>query len=149
MALRPAVFDHNISAFDKACLLEAALEGGDPRRVGFGRGAAEESDHRHRLLLSGGNERQRDRPAKQGSEAPTVHSILLQPTTARKPSTTRHGRGPMGAVSRTLYQSPSTRAETAAFGRIPAILSVSSRMAGIGASRPLPRVSARVPLLNR
>ena len=30
------------------------------------------------------------------TEAPTVHSILLQPTTARKPSTTRHSRGPDG-----------------------------------------------------
>src|SRR6516165_93270 len=139
MALRPAVFDHNISAFDKACLLEAALEGGDPRRVGFGRGAAEESDHRHRLLLSGGNERQRDRPAKQGSEAPTVHSILLQPTTARKPSTTRHGRGPMGAVSRTQYQSPRRMRERRLPGRTPAILGVSWRTAGSRASSPLAR----------
>jgi hypothetical protein len=40
---------------------------------------AQVADHRHRLLLRGGNARQSYRAAKRGNEAPTVHSILMQP----------------------------------------------------------------------
>src|SRR5215472_16299971 len=75
------------------------MECGHKRCKRAGRPTVEVANHRHRLLLCGGNARQRYRAAKQGNEAPTVHSILLQLRTARKSSTTRHGRGPMGAAT--------------------------------------------------
>jgi hypothetical protein len=84
VTLGPAAFDRHVFSLDEAGLIQS-LENwaaADFTRVGGRRENTEETDHRHRLLLRGGNARQRYRAAKQGNEAPTVHSILLQATIA-------------------------------------------------------------------
>jgi len=54
-------------------------ERGHIRRGLAGRPAAEEADHRHRLLLRAQGACRGYRGAELGNEAPTVHSILMQP----------------------------------------------------------------------
>src|SRR5215831_19712181 len=102
MVLCPAILDREIASLDVAGIVQASAEGGDKGRVGLGGDAAEKTYQPHRLLLRGGNARQRYRAAKQGNEAPTVHSILMQP----RPRENLAQRDPMGAASTTQYQSP-------------------------------------------
>ena len=59
---------------------ESLAERSDGRSICPWRVTAEEADYRHRPLLCGGKARQGYRAAKQGNEAPTVHSVLMQPT---------------------------------------------------------------------
>jgi hypothetical protein len=57
LALRPAVFDRDVLAFDEACFLQALSERGHKiGRVGERR-VAEEPDHRHYRLLRTHGER--------------------------------------------------------------------------------------------
>jgi hypothetical protein len=51
LALGPAVFDRQILPFDIAGFAQSLVERGYKWRIWAGRGAAEETDHRHRLLL--------------------------------------------------------------------------------------------------
>src|SRR6516162_4769483 len=78
-ALRPAVFDRQVLTLDVAGFVQSAEERGQKPHIGFGCRTGEIADHRHRLLLRGGNARQRYRAAEQGCEAPMLHSILIWP----------------------------------------------------------------------
>ena len=93
---------------------------------------AEVADHRHRLLLRGGSARQRYRAAKQGNEASTVHSILIQPQPHENLAQRDTVAGRWVQHRGQNIQPPSAHAGTA----------------GIGASRPLRRTSAIVSFLN-
>jgi len=56
MALGPTVFDRYVLSLDVACFAQSLVERGNKRRKRAGRGAVEEADHRHRLLLRAGQE---------------------------------------------------------------------------------------------
>src|SRR5579862_3688510 len=60
MAARPAVNNRDVLAIDEARFLEALPERCRERRIGVGRLAAEEADHRYCRLLRA----RRERPAK-------------------------------------------------------------------------------------
>jgi hypothetical protein len=57
VALRPAVFDEHVTAFDIAGFAEAQAEGGNVMRIFPGRRAIEKPDHRHCRLLRACGER--------------------------------------------------------------------------------------------
>src|SRR5262249_5982393 len=74
-AVGPAKFDRDILAFRVACLGEALSECCEQASVRLGRARMEKSDHRHLRLLRARRERPRGRPADEGHELPTLHSI--------------------------------------------------------------------------
>ena len=51
LLLRPAIFDRDIAALDKAGFIQALAESAQPAGVPVGGCAAEETDQRHRRLL--------------------------------------------------------------------------------------------------
>ena len=59
LLLRPAIFDRDIAALDKAGVTQALAEPGQPAGVAVGGRAAEVADHRHRRLLRACRERPR------------------------------------------------------------------------------------------
>ena len=61
VAVRPAIFDGDVLAFDEAPIAQALTEcGQEMHRIG-GRPRAHEPDHRHRRLLRARRERPRSR----------------------------------------------------------------------------------------
>jgi hypothetical protein len=74
LAKCPAVFDRKILALAIAGFLQALMEASDERRKRIGRGAAEEPDHRHRLLCAH-RQRPRRRAADKRDELAPPHSI--------------------------------------------------------------------------
>ena len=78
MALRPTVFDRYILPFDVAAFAQPLAERDHIRCIRAGRGAAEEADHRNRLLLRAEAGRCRHRAGQQQQLAPS-HSITHAP----------------------------------------------------------------------
>src|SRR5262245_54300053 len=76
LVLGPAVFDCDVLALDQAAVLEALTKCAEQMRVGGGRCAVEESDHRNRRLLRPRRKRpRRRRAAEQRDEVAAFHSI--------------------------------------------------------------------------
>ena len=76
LAMRPAIFDLDVLAFDKSCLAEAAPECGGQGGKGLGRGETKIADDRQRLLLRADGERPRGRrAANERDELASPHSI--------------------------------------------------------------------------
>jgi len=63
LTLSPAVFDRNVLSLDIAGFAQPLANSGHKRHEQAGRRAAEEADHRHRLLLRARGERPCDRRA--------------------------------------------------------------------------------------
>src|SRR5215831_7808730 len=83
LVLRPAILDRHILALDVAGFTNALPECGQIART-IGRRAAEEPDHRHRLLLGARRERPRDcRAAEQRDELAALHSITSSASASR------------------------------------------------------------------
>jgi hypothetical protein len=78
VALCAAVLDHHILTLYKAGFTQPNAERDHLRGIWAVSEVTKVTDHRHRLLLRGGNARRSYRATKQGNEAPTVHSILMQ-----------------------------------------------------------------------
>ena len=77
-AIRPAEFDGDVLALDKAGFMQAPAKGGDIGREPVGRLAVEEAYDRHRPLLRAcgeGPDRWRGRAAEKCDELPPSHSI--------------------------------------------------------------------------
>ena len=78
--LRPAVFDRHVLSLDIAGFAQSLAERGHIRCRRAGRPAAEEADHRHRLLLRAEGRRpygrRRRRSAKKGAELAPPHPSL-------------------------------------------------------------------------
>src|SRR5262249_26091486 len=75
-ALRPAIFDRHVAAFDVAGFLQGLTECSRHWLVSGRRLGVEKSDHRHRRLLRARRERPRDgRAAEQRDELAALHSI--------------------------------------------------------------------------
>ena len=77
--LCPAVFDSYVLPLDITAFAEPLAERGDQWRIRKRRSAAQKADHWHRLPLRAQGACRGYRDAEQGNEAPTVHSILMQP----------------------------------------------------------------------
>src|SRR6516162_5499133 len=125
MVLGPAAFDCNVLSLDEAGFAQSLGERAIAHQLGEvwrWREDSKDADDRQWLLLRSDNARQRYRAAKQGDEAPTVHSILLRPPTARKPSTTRHGRGLTGAAIEDTVSISGRVCGNGGFRRTPAVL---------------------------
>ena len=76
LALRPAVFDSQVPALDRAGLVQALAECSKPLRERPRRHPAEEPDHRQRRLLRSRRERPRHcRTPDERDEFPPFHSI--------------------------------------------------------------------------
>src|SRR5262245_53810456 len=76
LTICPAVVDHDVLTLDKASFVQSLANDGDRMRIGSGRTAAEESNHRQPTLLRPRS----DRPCRQAAEqrdelAPNHHSI--------------------------------------------------------------------------
>src|SRR4029450_7468087 len=85
LTICPAVVDHDVLTLDKASFVQSLANDGDRMRIGSGRTAAEESNHRQPTLLRprGGRPRHR-RAAEQRDELASsqlivLHSISHQP----------------------------------------------------------------------
>src|SRR6266446_8428894 len=61
LTVRPAVVDHDVLALDKTSFVQSLAKDGDKIRIGSGRTAAEESNHRQPTLLRMRGERPRRR----------------------------------------------------------------------------------------
>ena len=68
LALRPAVFDRHVPAFDVSVFGQSPTERGHHMRALVGRRCAEIPDHRHRRLLRARRERPRRRRTAQNTE---------------------------------------------------------------------------------
>src|SRR5215831_8397366 len=78
LIFRRAVFDRDILALDKACFLQALAEGSHEVSGVSERGVPQETNNRHRRLLSARRERPRDRRAAEERDelaAFQAHSI--------------------------------------------------------------------------
>src|SRR5439155_3400935 len=75
MALRPAVFDRNILSLDVAGFAQSLAERGYIRGNRTGRRSAEDTDHRHRLLLGAQRRGRGHRAAQNEHEFAVVHSM--------------------------------------------------------------------------
>src|SRR5262245_31955291 len=75
MVLGPTVLDRYISTLEKAYLVQALSECGHEFLTVIERSAAQNSDHRHRLLRSRRRRPRRRRAAKQPDELAAPHSI--------------------------------------------------------------------------
>src|SRR5262249_42505177 len=76
LTICPAVVDHDVLTLDKASFVQSLANDGDRMRIGSGRTAAEESNHRQPTLLRTGAERPRCRGAdEQRDELAALHSI--------------------------------------------------------------------------
>src|SRR5262245_8747391 len=76
LTICPAVVDHDVLTLDKASFVQSLANNGDRMRIGSGRTAAEESNHRQPTLLRARRERPRSRcSAEQRDERASSHSI--------------------------------------------------------------------------
>jgi hypothetical protein len=76
MTLRPTVFDRHVLTFDVTGFAQSLAERGQRRCKRAGRGGAEETDHRHRLLLRAHSERTKGgSTAEKDNELAPFHSI--------------------------------------------------------------------------
>src|SRR5439155_17260535 len=75
-SLRPPVLDREVLSLDIAGFAQSLAEGGEIGCARARRGAIEEADHRHRLLLRPGGQRpQRRRAAEKREEFSPPHSM--------------------------------------------------------------------------
>ncbi len=72
VALRPAVFDRHVLSLDIAGFAQSLAERGHNGAYGAGRPAAEEADHRHRLLLRAERRVLRSSRRRAGAQARAV-----------------------------------------------------------------------------
>src|SRR5262245_59603701 len=92
LTICPAVVDHDILTLDKASFVQSLANDGDRMRIGSGRTAAKESNHRQPTLLRPCRERpSRSGPAEQGYHL--------------SPSYVGHGL-PLGTRSVPAYRTP-------------------------------------------
>src|SRR5215510_107442 len=76
LTICPAVVDHDVLTLDKASFVQSMANNGDRMRIGSGRTAAEESNHRQPTLLRARPERPCSRrAAEQRDEISPPHSI--------------------------------------------------------------------------
>ena len=76
MPLRPAVFDCDILSLDIARFAQSLVEGGHNRSKRVGRGTAEVTDDRHRLLCAYGQWPTGSYAAEQAEEIAALHPII-------------------------------------------------------------------------
>ena len=81
-AFRPAVLDRHVLSLDIAGFAQSLAERGHQGRKRTGRRAAEETDHRERLLLRADQERIRRRAGENHHEIPASHTKPTDPSWA-------------------------------------------------------------------
>src|SRR4029450_2848954 len=103
LTICPAVVDHDVRTLDKASFVQSLANDGDRMRIGSGRTAAEESNHRQPTLLRARRQRPRGRrAAEQRDERAALHSIT---SSARADSAGETSRPSALAVLRLITSS--------------------------------------------
>ena len=76
VVLRPPVLDRHVLSLDVAGFAQSPVERGNKWRKRAGRGTAEKTDHRHRLLLRAGRAWRSHRAAQQKYQLAPLHSMI-------------------------------------------------------------------------
>ena len=85
LPLRPAIFDRDVPTLDVAGFVQPLMEPGYGGVAPVGQAAADEPDHRHRLLLRAGGEGPRDSSAPEDEKIAPVQSFTLIVGSVGKP----------------------------------------------------------------